>query len=131
MAVTISFSNFPEIEAVVMDLLNGVQETQVGTVTPPNLNTSMPFVRVMRIGGGDDRFSDTAHVDVDAFQPTQEAAYSLAEACRQVLLAFPYVTAAGVIDSVVTDSGPHEIPWGDVNNVRRYTASYTLTTRRS
>jgi hypothetical protein len=110
-----------------MDLLSGLAPT--GTVTPPNLNTSLPFIRVMRIGGGDTRFIDTAHVDVDAFGATREAAYTLAEACRQILLAFPLVTAAGVIDSVETQAGPHEIPWGN-SNVRRRTSSYTITARR-
>lgn len=122
-----NFTDFPDLETAVMDLLSDLAST--GTVAPADLLTSMPFVRVMRIGGGDTRFIDTAHVDVDAFGATRAAAYSLAEACREVLLSFPYVTAVGVIDSVVTDSGPHEIPWGDPN-VRRLTASYTLTARR-
>lgn len=110
-----------------MDLLVGLAPT--GTVTPPNLNTSLPFIRVMRIGGGDDRFSDKAHIDVDAFGATREAAYALCEACRQLLLGFPYVTAAGVIDSVQTDAGPHSIPWGN-SNVFRSTSSYSITARR-
>jgi hypothetical protein len=126
LAVT-SFTNFPDLETAVMDLLVGLAPT--GTVTPPNLNTSLPFIRVMRIGGGDTRFVDTAHIDVDAFGATREAAYALAEACREVLLGFPYVTSAGVIDSVQTDSGPHEIPWGN-SNVRRLTSSYSITARR-
>lgn len=118
----------------VMDLIGTLEVNSVavttGTVTPANLVTSMPFVRVMRIGGGDTRFDDTAHIDIDAFGATREAAYGLAESCRQLLLGFPYVTAAGVIDSVVTTAGPHEVPWGDIG-VRRLTASYAISSRRS
>lgn len=101
----------------------------VGTVTPPNLGASLPFVRIVRIGGAGTRFIDTARIDVDAFAATRSSAYSLAESCRQRLINVPHVVAAGRIDSVITDSGPHEIPWGDPA-VRRFTASYTLTVRR-
>lgn len=122
-----SFAPFPDIETTVINLLAGLAPT--GSVAPADLNTSLPFIRVMRIGGGDTRFIDTAHVDVDAFASTQEAAYTLAEACRQTLLAYPLVIEGVVIDSVETQAGPHEIPWGDPN-VRHLTSSYTLTARR-
>lgn len=118
---------FPDIEKCVIQTVTDLSTG--GTVTPPNLNTSLPFVRVNRIGGPDDRFIDTARVDVECFAATRDAAYTLAEQVRQRLLNVPHVVAAGRIDSVITDSGPKEIPWGDPS-VRRFTASYSVTARR-
>jgi len=120
---------FIDIETAVMDLLADLATGGIGTVTPSNLNTSMPFVRVTRIGGGDTRITDTARVDVDAFGATRTVAYNLAEACRQRLISGPHVTAPGVLDSVTTDAGPHEVPWGDPT-IRRFTASYSVSSRR-
>ncbi len=118
---------FLDVETALVELFSDLATT--GTVTPPSLLTSLPFVRVTRIGGLDTRLFDTARVDVDSFGATRAVSYDLAEACRQRLLSYPQVTAAGVIDLVVTNAGPHEVPWGDTN-VRRFTASYSISARR-
>ena len=118
---------FCDIEMAVIQTLTDLAPG--GTVTPPNLDTSLPFLRVTRIGGPDTRFIDTARIDVDAFDDLRADAYALAEAVRQRLLNVPHIVAAGRLDSVITDSGPHEVPWGDTK-VRRFTASYSISSRR-
>jgi hypothetical protein len=110
-----------------MELLVDLAPT--GTTTPSNLQTAMPFVRVTRIGGSDTRIFDDPRVDIDAFAGTREAAYVLAEACRQRLINYPHRTSLGLIDLVTTDAGPHEVPWGDTT-VRHFTSSYSLSARR-
>jgi hypothetical protein len=118
---------FVDLELAVMQTITDLATT--GTVTPDNLQTVTPFIRVSRIGGPDSLFIDSGRIDLDCFATTRSAAYSLAESCRQRLLTVPHVVSAGRIDSVTTDSGPHEVPWGDPT-VRRFTASYTVTARR-
>ena len=118
---------FPDIELAVMQTVTDLGTT--GTATPPTLSASLPFIRVNRIGGPDSRFIDTARVDVDCFAADRPTSYALAESVRQRLLNIPHVVAAGRIDSVVTNSGPREIPWGDPA-LRRFTASYSITARR-
>jgi len=119
--------SFPDIELAVVQTLADLATT--GTSTPPNLASAVPFVRVSKIGGPDSRFIDESRVDVDAFGIDRPTTQALAEACRQRLLNVPHVVAAGRIDSVTTDSGPREIPWGDPS-VRHFVASYTITARR-
>lgn len=118
---------FCDIETAVMQTVNGLGTAD--TATPPDLSAHLPFIRVNRIGGPDTRFIDTARVDIDCFAADRPTAYALAESVRQRMLNVPHVVAAGRIDSVVTDSGPREIPWGDPA-LRRFTASYTVTSRR-
>jgi hypothetical protein len=120
-------SPFSDIEAAVMELLGDLAST--GTLTPPDLAGSLPFLRIRRLGGGEDRLVNSPHVDVEAFASTREAAYSLAESCRQRLLNVPHVTAAGVIDSVDSNGGPQEVSWEDPL-ILRYVATYCLTAGR-
>ena len=125
---------FPDIEAVLVTFLSEIDGVVgVGTVTPPTLGAdgSMPFIRVQRTGGGDDLFTDSAKVSIDAFGATRGDAYSLAETIRQLLLTNPIVLPDCVIDHVLTGTAPVDVPWGDPTNVRRYNASYTLSARRS
>lgn len=125
-----NFTDFPDVEVVLMTVLGGLATT--GTVTPSTLQNSLPFIRIMRVGGADDRFNDSARVSIDAFGADRAAARSLAESIRQTLLAWPIVVddPSCVIDKVTTNVGPMEIPWGDVN-VRRQNASYTVVVRRA
>lgn len=125
-----NFTDFPDVEVVLMTVLGGLATT--GTVTPSTLQNSLPFIRIMRVGGSDDRFNDSARVSIDAFGADRAAARTLAESIRQTLLAWPIVVGdpSCVIDKVTTNVGPMEIPWGDVN-VRRQNASYTVVVRRA
>lgn len=120
-------SHFVDVETALMDLLSDLGTT--GTYTPNSLVSSLPFIRIMRIGGSDDRFFDLARISIDAFQTTRPLAYALAESIRQRLITGPNVTAPGVLETALTDVGPHEIPWGDTK-IRRFTADYTISVRR-
>jgi hypothetical protein len=120
--------SFIDIESAVMDLLSDIGTC--GTVTPSNLQTVLPFIRVMRLGGTDDRFTDTARIDIDMFESTRPLVWTLAETVRQRMLSYPHTTNDGTIDFVVTSSAPFEVPWGDPTNVRRFVATYTVATRR-
>lgn len=119
---------FPDIERALMTLLSDLAAT--GTQTPDDLQDSMPFVRVARYGGPDDRFTDTARVDVDCFAASRDAAHTLAEQVRARLLSYPHVVGSTVIDRAITDNGPNEIPWSNDPNVRRFTAAYQVRARR-
>jgi hypothetical protein len=128
------FTAFQDVETVLMTYLTGVVTgATCGTATPDNLGDVLPFIRIMRIGGGDDRHFDTAKVSIDSFGLTRMDSYTLGEAIRQALLSYPIVipgTPDQVIDLVTTETAPQEIPWGDVN-VRRRNAVYSVWTRRS
>lgn len=122
---------FPDLEVATKLLIADLGTT--GTTTPADLAGSLPFLRVVRFGGGDDRFTDSARIDIDAFEETRPVARLLAETVRQRLLSYPHVVSSDgltiVIDRVDTLTGPQEVPWGNPG-LRRFTASYTLSARR-
>lgn len=117
---------FPDIELAVVDLLALL--ANAGTVTPADLQARLPFHKVHRFGGSDDRITDTARVDVDTFAADHSGRVA-AEAVRQVLLAGPHRVGAVVLDRVLTASAPVEVPYGGTG-VRRWTASYQISARR-
>lgn len=119
---------FPDVEVALLDGLADLAGT--GTVTPPTLDTALPFVRVQRAGGSDDHFYDQATVHVDAFATTRTDARVLAETIRQRLLTWPVVLGGVVFDRATTLTAPAEVPWSTVQKLHRYTASYRLTVRR-
>lgn len=123
---------FPDVEELLLDALGDLvvdPSTQIGTSTPPDLADHLPFIRVTRFGGSDDRIRDLARIDVDTFGPTRAVAQPLAEQVRQRLLSWPLVVTGGVIDRAETLTAPAEVPW-DNQQIRRWTASYTVTCRR-
>jgi hypothetical protein len=124
-------ASFPDIETAIMDLLEDLVGTDsIGTSTTPDLGNLLPFIRVTRFGGADDRITDTARVDIDVFGATRPDAYPLAETVRQRMLAAPHTVNGVVIGTVTTDAAPTEVPWDD-QLIRRWTASYQVKARRS
>lgn len=119
---------YPDLEAVVVELLSDLAAT--GTTTPPDLQTAMPFVRVQRYGGQDDRVTDAALVAVDAFAAVRSDAYALAESVRQRLISGPHQVGSAVVDAATTATGPNEVPWSSDQTVRRFAAAYRVTARR-
>lgn len=103
--------------------------SRVGTVTPSDLASTLPFVRVSRIGGTDDRLSDFARVDVDVYAASEMAGYRLAETLRQTLISGPARTSWGLIDRVTTEVAPRQVPY-DNPAVWHVTATYRVATRR-
>lgn len=118
---------FPDVEDAFCDLLADLGTT--GTVTPKDLQAHLPFIRCRRFGGSDDRFTDTARVDVDVLAATRAEAVQVAEAVRQRLISHPARVGTVVLDRITTTTAPREVPWEDPN-VRRLTATYTVLARR-
>ncbi len=125
------FPNPPRLLANLLVQAGLIAAGRVGTDTPATMDsTTLPFIRIRRVGGGDDGISDLPVVDVEVFHSTAATGESLAEAVRQWLTAgaVPYSTL-GVIDRVEVLTGPQELPWTDAR-IRRFGATYRLTARR-
>lgn len=124
------FRRFPDVQRVLVDDLQTVAgEGRTGVETPADLQTRLPFIRVLRVGGGSDRVSDRAAVDIDVFASTYTEAEELAERVRQHIVGPPPPIAR--LDKAVCETGPRELPWGDDDNgVRRFGATYLITARR-
>jgi hypothetical protein len=122
---------FPDAEAVAMALLGGLAPTV--TATPGSITS--PVIRVQRVGGGDDYFTDYPRVEVAVFYPVQQdgdtaAAWVLAEQCRQAVLAARNTTVAGaLVDNANNVTPPQQIPW-DNPLLRLIAATYQLAIRR-
>ena len=120
---------FPDAVRVLVDDLTALAgDGHTGAQTPADLAGTLPFIRVTRFGGGADHVSDYPMVDVDVFAATYAAAQQLAEQVRARIVGPP--PAAALLDRVVCEQGPHELPWGDDSTVRRFGATYRVTTRR-
>lgn len=123
----VDLSPWPDIETAIMDLV--VDLGTAGTETPADLASHLPYIRVMRLGGTDNRLTDDAHMSIDVFESTRPLVMALAEAVRQRLLSYPHVVNGVVIDIATTLTAPQVIPWGDPK-VRHSVASYTVSARR-
>lgn len=123
---------FADVEDVVMELLEPVAPTV--TIPPPNFVP--PLIQVSRVGGADDGLTDRPLVFVACFGRTYALARSMAENCRQRILAAACTAVAlpgyphGVlIDRAETVAPPAELP-ADNPEMRRKTATYRLELRR-
>lgn len=123
-------ANYADVEAALVTVLSDLATT--GTVTPADLQTALPFVRIARRGGSDDRITDTATVDIDAFAASRTDSRLLADTIRARLIApGGLVSGAGVlIDQSSTATAPNEVPWSNDQSIRRFTATYRVTARR-
>lgn len=101
----------------------------VSTETPAGFETRLPWIQVVRIGGGYDGFRlHRPEVDVDAYAASGVAAADLALRIQQALhqdLART-TTSGAVVTAVDTITGPHQVPH-DNPALRRYVATYQLT----
>lgn len=124
---------FVDVHAALAELLSDlVPSGHVVTWTGTDLQdvvASGPLVKVTRLGGDDDRLTARPRVDVGVYAETESAGAPLAERVRQRLLSYPHATTAGVLDRVVTEVAPHEVPYDDPG-VRLFTATYRMATRR-
>lgn len=120
---------FPDVARVLAEDLQVLAGTgHTGGETPVDLVANLPFVRVLRVGGYSDVFNDHPTVDIDVYAATYTAAELLAEQIRQRLVGPP--PPVWSIDRARCDVSPFEAPWPD-ETVRRFAATYSLTTRRS
>ncbi|MFD8437450.1 hypothetical protein ACFV2I_20410 [Streptomyces microflavus] len=123
---------WPDTELLVMTglrpLLPGVRLVDE---LPDKLETRVPLVQVLVVGGADDRVTDTATVDIAAFAATRAAAWELAEQARQAIHSLAATHDPGqraVIDDVSTEQRPAIVPYGNPA-VRRAVATYTVSAR--
>jgi hypothetical protein len=122
-----ALSAFPDVERVLGDLFSDLGT--IGSETDIDLQSSLPFIRVRRIGGTDNRVTDATRVDVDVYATDATSAKTLTELIRQRLISGPSATAHGVIDRAWTESGPQTAPTDD-QNIRRVIATYRISLRR-
>lgn len=127
--MTVAWRRFPDVQALLMDLFADlVGDEHVAITSPADLYGRLPFIRVRRFSGTSDRLNDYAAVDVDVFAPDYAAADTLAEQVHQMLLGPPPPVA--VFDRIDVLSAPRELEWGDPAVVRRFSATYRITSRR-
>lgn len=120
---------FPDVEDLLVQALADLSDA--GTVYPPDLEDVLPFTRLRRVGGQDDRRTDTALVDVETAAATRATAWTIARAIQQRLISGPLtVPGLGVMDRAVTEVGlrgvVHENP-----DVRLVLGTYRISARRS
>ncbi|WP_030585717.1 phage tail termination protein [Streptomyces anulatus] len=121
-----------DVELLVMTglrpLLPGVR---VVDELPDRLETRVPLVSVLVVGGDDDRITDTATVDLASFAATRAEAWALAEQSRRAMHSLAATHNPGqraVIDDVTTSQRPAIVPYGNPA-VRRALATYTVSAR--
>ncbi|MGH3099320.1 MAG: hypothetical protein ACRDMV_25345, partial [Streptosporangiales bacterium] len=102
---------FPDVERIVADILDDLGT--VGTETSTGLQDVLPFIRVNRVGGGDDRITDQPRVTVDVFTAGTTEAKDIAKEAQQRLTSEPHATDHGILDRATTETGPHPISAGD------------------
>ncbi|MGW5122969.1 phage tail termination protein [Streptomyces sp. NPDC004069] len=120
---------FPDIEDLLVQALADL--TQTGTVYPPDLERQLPFTRVRRVGGGDDRRTDTALVEVETAAGTRAQAWEMARKVQQRLTSGPLlVPGAGVMDRAQTEFGLRGV-LHDNPKVRCVLATYSVSARRT
>jgi hypothetical protein len=123
---------FPDAEKVVMTLLAGVAPTVV-TSFPAQISGAA--VRVNRVGGVDDFFTDYPRIEVVLLYPVTQsgdtdAAWALFGQIVQVVVAARCTTVAGaLIDQAETFNPPQQLPYEN-QNIRRIVATFQLAFRR-
>ena len=122
-----ALAGFPDVERILGDLLGDLGT--VGSETNIDLQSQLPYIRVHRIGGADNRITDASRVDIDVYTADATAGKALAETIRQRLTVGPSATTHGVIDRAWTESGPQTAPTDDPN-LRRVITTYRISFRR-
>ena len=121
--------DFPNIER----LLAGVFASQlggadhVGSETPEDLETHLPFLRIVRTGGPRTHLIDFPIVDLAYLAADELTGAPSASAVANLLLGKPPPHPS--IDLVGCDLMFRELPWGDSDSVRHWGATFFLETR--
>jgi hypothetical protein len=121
--------DFPNIERLLAGLLADVLggEEHAGSKTPDNLEEVLPFARVFRSGGPRTHLFDYPIVEIDYLAADEASGAPGASALANLLLAKPPPHPS--IDLVTCEPHFHEVPWGDNENVRCWTATFFFETR--
>lgn len=104
---------------------------KAGTETKDSLDADAVngFVRVTLIDDPDDGITRDATVDVEFFSTTYARGRAVSERIRGILRHEAKIGGV-IIDRRITKSGPKEADWDENQNVRRFIATYVLSTRR-
>lgn len=123
---------WPDVEALIMDLIGARfgDPTHVGNTAPADLQTRLPYARVLALGGTDDWVTDTAAIDVDVFAANRSQSMRLAMQCRADLLGSVHTIPTGLLDHCYTRVRPRRLPWPD-ERIVLIGATYDVTTRRT
>ncbi|MFJ6636567.1 hypothetical protein ACIQMR_35165 [Streptomyces sp. NPDC091376] len=117
-----------DIEAVLAPWVEATFDATGASATPDDLQDRLPFIRVERVGGSDDRFKGRPRVAVDVFAATADEARTLANDVRDALLFLRGPVNGAVISDVRCDSGPSRQPWANPE-IHRRGATYTVSLR--
>jgi hypothetical protein len=127
---------WPDVHSILFLLFADLCDNVISPPRPEDYQDLMPLILVRRLGGSDDRITDTARVDVEVYVSEDpeagggwQVAFDLAGRCQQRLLNRPHITSAGRIDTVTTESSPAQIPHDD-QAVRLVAATYRISFRR-
>lgn len=127
---------FPDVETeLILGLppllvIDGGGTIKAGSVTDNNLTVDVSAGAFMRVGVLDDvgdHLTRRLTVDIEHFAATRRVAYALAEQTRGIFLSKRAI--GGLLVDSVTVSGPKRVPW-DNTNIRRFLATYRISTRR-
>lgn len=129
------FPNAARLIVTAMDAWQGVldpaERWQSGGVTPPDLHTRLPFVRVTRAGGPTEDIQDFPITRVEVWAATLAQAEDVAEAVRVRLVAgHLLVVGAGLLDRTDCLSLHQEIEDDDNPDLRRVVTTYQHAARR-
>lgn len=122
-------AGWQDAELLVAEALDDLVDHEVVTDVPADLQEQLPLIRVRRIGGGDDRRTDTARVAVEAYAASRTQAAAIAEQARAKLGRRRIRTTSGLIDRADTEVGPTRLPYDDPD-IRLVQAIYRVTARR-
>jgi hypothetical protein len=122
---------YPDVERLLVTHLGAALGVRVVTDLPANLQQILPLVQVGRFGGADVVTMDHALMDIDGYAVSRAAALELAERCREELrFRLPGLQVGGAfVYTVRTMGGVAWRPYDDTTNVRRFGATYQITTR--
>lgn len=122
-----------DVERALIDgLVSAVagDQTRIGTNTPGDLASKLPFLRVLRYGGGYDNTTgtDRADVDLDGFGPTRDAARAVLYDALTLLLPGSRLGDRMTIDTITVLVSPRSLPYENPA-VRKWSAAVSITTR--
>lgn len=124
--------HFADAEALFISALSGVDGVSRTVTRLPaaeRLTAALPLVRVHRVGGADDRLTDTARVDLETFAADYDTASALARTVHTAALALGNTVVDGVlVDTVETVSAPMWVDYENPN-VQRFVATYEAAVR--
>jgi hypothetical protein len=126
---------FLDVEAALLEVLEPIATvvTNSGDLLGEEDTFEEPLIIVNRVGGGSDSRGvfDIAQVQIDCLAETRAGSYALNQQVRQTLVGAAAVpTSFGLIDYVIEDLAPTEIPYGlESVDIRRASSTWIVSSR--